>query len=302
MKTRIIQLVFVILAYSITGYSEVEQPQPMPNTYVHDFAGVIAEDKRAEIQAKATRLKNEFQTEIAVVMVESLQGEDSFNYSMRMARTWGIGSKDNEIRGLLILVATKDRKTSFRTSRHIEGTLPDGITGDISRQMNAYFKDGDFGGGLSIGLDRIIQRLSVANDAPATLSSSAESSGGLGLWWLLIIALPMAGGIIVLFVWRMVNTGREAKASTRATPTNKRAGVTNPTRSTKRPTKRPTKRSKPSRRSSDEDRRPSYDPSPSSIWDSSSSSSSSSSSYDSGSSSSYSGGSDYGGGGSDSSW
>lgn len=61
-------------------------PQPMPGTFVHDFAGVIPDEKRAEIQAKAQRLKDEYRTEIAVVTIDSLQGEESVDYSMRMAR------------------------------------------------------------------------------------------------------------------------------------------------------------------------------------------------------------------------
>jgi uncharacterized protein len=86
--------------------------------------------------------------------IDSLQGEESFDYSKRMARSWGIGSKDNDVRSLLIHVAVKDRKTAFKTSHHIEGELSNGVRGEISRRMNAYSKNGDFGGGLSLGMKR----------------------------------------------------------------------------------------------------------------------------------------------------
>src|SRR5262245_26797486 len=116
MRKLLIHLMFALwLPFgAVSVFAEVEQPKPMPNTSVHDFAGVIAEDKKAEIQAKAKELKERFQTEIAVVTIDSLGGEDSFDYSMRLARSWGIGSEDNQVRGLLILVAVKDRKTAFR--------------------------------------------------------------------------------------------------------------------------------------------------------------------------------------------
>lgn len=150
-------LLIIFSASLLRAQQAPPQPTPMPNTYVHDFAGVIRPEKRAEIQAKARRLKDEFKTEIALVTIDSLNGENSFDYSMRMARSWGIGSPDNEIRGLLILVAVRDRKTAFRTSRHVEGELTDGTTGQISRHMNNYFKTGDFGGGLSAGMDKILE-------------------------------------------------------------------------------------------------------------------------------------------------
>jgi uncharacterized membrane protein YgcG len=301
---------FWTVILSTFGFGATDQPRPMPNTFVHDFARVISPEKKAEIQAKANQLKDQYKTEIAVVTVHSLQGEDSFDYSMRMARSWGIGSKDNETRGLLILVAIKDRKTAFRTSRHIEGEIPDGVTDEISRQMNAYFKKGDFGGGLSLGLDQVLARLKTVYEPPARNIASAEQGGGLGWLWLPIIGLPSAGvGLLAL---------RSIKRKKKEGAYRKRAASIDKARRKAFP-RLP---SVPARSEADSDATigsnatphrpwaetaPSPDPSPSYDTGWSSSDSSSSSSYDSGSSSydsgsSYSGGSDFGGGGSDSSW
>src|SRR5919199_1149638 len=119
-----------VLTLPSSAPTEVAQPTPMPNTFVHDFAGVIPDEKEAEIQSKARRLKDEYKTEIAVVTVDSLQGEDSFDYSMRMARSWGIGSKDNDVRALLPRGAEKDRKPPSGPPRHIESELPDAATAE----------------------------------------------------------------------------------------------------------------------------------------------------------------------------
>lgn len=304
----------------LIGSAQVPMPQPMPGTHIHDFAGVIAGDKKAEIEAKARQLKDAFKTEIAVVTIDSLEGEDSFEYSMKMARTWGIGSKDNAVRGLLILVAVKDHKTSFRTSRHIEGVLPDSVTGEISRQMNEYFKKGDFGGGLSAGMARILERLKAVY-APATVPGSA--TGGLGLWWLLIIGGPLSaiGIALAALVKKRRREAAQREQREKAAQVNranyfsadaKRSFTDRPAPKSKRQRdkRHKTQHNPPSS---------SYEPSYSSGYGSSASSSSdsgSSSSYDSGSSSSYdsgsssssdsgssySGGSDFGGGGSDSNW
>jgi uncharacterized membrane protein YgcG len=237
---------------------------------------------------------------------------------MRMARSWGIGSKENDVRGLLILVAVKDRKTAFRTSRHIEGELPDGVTGEISRRMNSYFKNGDFGGGLSLGMDGILARLQeVYEPQPAALKAPA-SGYGLGWWWLPLIGVPALGVGYAISRRRArqrrgLETARQAatKKGFRAwaaakdpTPVvpkakQKSQGITragsHPARGKRKGSERKTKHT-PSH---------GYEPS---TYSSTSSYDSSSSSYDSGSSSSsdsgssYSGGSDFGGGGSDSSW
>jgi uncharacterized membrane protein YgcG len=303
-----------VLILPLSAFAEVAQPTPMPNTFVHDFAGVISDEKKVEIQALAQRLKDEYQTEIAVVTIESLQGEDSFDYSQRMARSWGIGSKDNDIRGLLILVAVKDRKTAFRTSRHIEGELPDGVTGEISRQMNPYFKKGDFGGGLSSGMGLILKRLKAVYQPQPVASQPPKSNSGLGWLWLPVIGLlPVGLGYAVLRRRRKKRSetprlqqdtaaagGFRAWASSvdpstvpkvqRKTSSYIKPTPSHSTNKSRRSSKKSSYLAPPIRRSRSDDSsssRSNYD-------------SSSSSSDDSGSS--YSGGSDFGGGGSDSSW
>lgn len=193
-----------ILIVPLFVLAETAQPTPMPGSFVHDFAGVISDERKAEIQLQAQRLKDEFKTEIAVVTIDSLQGEDSFDYSTRMARSWGIGSKENDVRGLLILVAVNDRKTAFRTSRHIEGELPDGVTGEISRRMNASFKNNDFGGGLSAGMSLILGRLSGVYE-PQTLTSRSDQPTEMPQWFfvLLAILLVLSAGLIVFTFYFM---------------------------------------------------------------------------------------------------
>lgn len=322
MRTGGTALIFIFVATLACLAADI--PRPMSGTFVHDFAGVIPDDKKTEIQAKAQRLKEEYKTEIAVVTVKSLEGEESFDYSMRMARSWGIGSKDNETRGLLILVAVRDRKTAFRTSRHIEGELTDGVTGDISRRMNAYFKNGDFGGGLSLGMDMVLDRLRAVYEPRPVAARATTPDLTPTPWWLPVTAAFIgitSLGLICFVFYVLKRTGRAAEAARRAATgggfrawaaakdpspapkaRRKDQGIT---RAGRRPA--PGKK-KGSGRSAESAPTYGYEPSgysPPSSYDSSSSSSSSydsgsSSSYDSGSS--YSGGSDFGGGGSDSSW
>ena len=319
MRTGGTALIFIFVATLACLAADV--PRPMPGTFVHDFAGVIPDDKEVEIQAKAQRLKDEYKTEIAVVTIDSLQGEESFDFSMRMARSWGIGSKENDVRGLLIVVAVKDRKTAFRTSRHIEGELTDGVTGEISRRMNAHFKNGDFGGGLSFGMNMILDRLkTVYEPRPVTVRTAAPDLTPTP-WWLPVTAASIgitSLGLICFVFHFMRRTGRGAEAARRAAtgggfrawaaakdpspaPKAKRKGQ-GITRAGSRPAQG---KKKDSERSVGSTPSYGYEPSsysPPSSYDSSPSSydSGSSSSVDSGSS--YSGGSDFGGGGSDSNW
>ena len=59
---------------------------------------------------------------------------DIFDYSLAVARGWGIGAKEGERAGLLLVVAIQDRKYFTQVSRHLEGDLPDGLAGQIQRE------------------------------------------------------------------------------------------------------------------------------------------------------------------------
>jgi uncharacterized membrane protein YgcG len=271
---------------------------------VHDFAGVLSDTVKQDLQKQAKYLKENLDTEVAVVTISTLNGEDVFDYSLNLARQWGIGSKDNGIRGLLLLVVVNDRKTSIRTSRHLEGQLNDGITGEINREMGTYFKKGDFAGGLSVGLTKITNRLTeTRNDTQPTIQTSNSSSW---LWYLLF--LPIGAGVIGVYLSRKRRRAR-AIAERRREAERNRANFFKSQPVAQPGKKKKNKWSKGSNRYSSTSQQSSssaYE-SHSSSYDSSSSSSSyssdtSSSSSSSDSGSSYSGGSDFGGGGSDSSW
>jgi uncharacterized protein len=77
-----------------------------------------------------------------------------------VARGWGIGSKEGEKNGLLLVVATGDRKYQTQVSRHLEGDLPDGLVGEISRQrMVPPFRQGDYGKGVSDFVQTVVATL-----------------------------------------------------------------------------------------------------------------------------------------------
>lgn len=170
--TGIIALAVFILAAADAARAQQPQPTPLPGKFIHDFAGVIPDEREPALEVKGRTLKDHYRTEIAVVTVQSTGEETSFDYSHRMARSWGIGSKDYAVKGILIVISVGDRTIGFRTSRHIEGELPDGVTGDIRRAMGEVFRQGDWAGGVGKGLDLITQRLEEEGH------TSAEGAGG----------------------------------------------------------------------------------------------------------------------------
>src|SRR5262249_55744365 len=134
-------------AFCGSAYTQTTQsPLPPPTGYVNDYAGVIDQKTRDRLETTLTNLDREQQIQFAVVTVNSTNGQEIFDYSLAVARGWGLGSKDTSKPSLLLLVAIKDRKFQDQVSRHLEGDLPDGLTGQIKREnLVPAFRAGEYG-------------------------------------------------------------------------------------------------------------------------------------------------------------
>ena len=133
---------------------------PKPVGWVNDFAGVISQEYRDKLTNLIQELEQKTSAEIAVVTVESIAPYDETQYARLIFDDWKIGkkSKDN---GVLVLLAIKERRWRIETGYGIEGTLPDGLCGEIGRSyMAPYFKEGKYGEGLYYGVVAIAKKIS----------------------------------------------------------------------------------------------------------------------------------------------
>lgn len=125
-------------------------PLPVPFNPIVDKANVIDPETRKKLEAIYLNLKERADIEFAVVTVPTTGDRDIFEYSLDIGRGWGIGSKEGEQNGFLLVVAINDRKYYTQVSRHLEGDLPDGVVGQIQRErLVPQFKRGNYGQGIN---------------------------------------------------------------------------------------------------------------------------------------------------------
>jgi uncharacterized protein len=195
-----------------------EAPLPKPEgfyKYVSDNAGVIDAGTKERLATILNRLKERADIEFAVVTVPTTGDEDIFEYSLALARGWGIGSKEGEKNGLLLVVAVNDRKWRVQVSRHLEGDMTDGLAGEIARQrLVPQFRQNNYGQGISDFVQAAVATLaekrgfqlegidqSYAYRAPVqrTRPTRAREASGIGLGTccliivVVIILLSLAG-------------------------------------------------------------------------------------------------------------
>ncbi len=86
--------------------------------------------------------------QVQIWIFPTLDGEDIEGVSIRAVEKWKLGTEKQD-NGVLITVATEDRRMRIEVGQGLEGQIPDVLAGRIVDQvMRPAFKTGDFVGGL----------------------------------------------------------------------------------------------------------------------------------------------------------
>ncbi len=184
-RTRIqILLVTLFLALVQTalsqsgGFSINESPLPKPTSPVVDNAGVLdpATKRRIENKIIAFRDKTNPSVELAVAVVKTTQNRPIFDYSLAVARGWGIGSREDDNPGALLFIAIDDRKYFTQVSKDLEDELPDGLVGSLQRSyLVPQFKRGNYAQGIEDTIDAYIRTIEERKSGvPASSTTTSE--------------------------------------------------------------------------------------------------------------------------------
>ena len=134
--------------------------KPEFQTSMYDYAGMLDKADARALEQKLIRYSDTTSTQIVVITINSLEGNDVALYATELAHKWGIGQqgKDN---GIVILVSKNDRKVTIRTGYGVEHLLTDALSRRIIENViTPAFKQGDFYGGLDRAADVIFEILS----------------------------------------------------------------------------------------------------------------------------------------------
>jgi len=181
-------VVFLLLSTVLLAQTFPEKP----NRLVNDYTQTLSPEQVNQLEQKLVAFNDSTTTQIAVVLIKSLEGYDVADYGVRLAESWGIGGAKNN-NGVLLLVSLGDRKVTIQTGYGVEGALPDAITKRIiEREITPNFKTGDYYAGLDEGTSAIISytKGEYKNDAPK--KKRKESGIGIGFIIIMIIIILMA--------------------------------------------------------------------------------------------------------------
>ncbi|MCO8060929.1 TPM domain-containing protein [Acinetobacter lwoffii] len=140
---------------------QFQRDLPSLNEPVIDQANILSPAEKQQFSQRILKLYNEGKGQIGVVIVPTTGQEDIFDYSMRVAEAWQLGSakRDN---GLLMTIAINDRRIQILTGYGLEGVLPDIVAGRIIHdKITPFFKQGQYAQGIDSGLTEIERILNL---------------------------------------------------------------------------------------------------------------------------------------------
>jgi len=132
-----------------------------PQGYVSDFAGVVDARSREALERYGRNLENKTGAQLALVTLQSTQGEPVEDVANTLFRAWGIGQK-GENNGILLLLVTGDRRTRLEVGYGLEPVIPDGFAGSVLREMRPALRQGQYGEALMAAADTIGRRIAEA--------------------------------------------------------------------------------------------------------------------------------------------
>ncbi len=201
MRSRLLATGVLVLALGV-GASAEEPTLPTPQGLVTDTAHVIGAEAARRITGLAEELRAKTGAEIAVVTVDTTAPLDDFTYAMRIAEAWKPGRK-REDRGIVFLVAVRDRKLRVLVGYGLEGVLPDGLVGEIEdREVVPAFRAGRLDEGVWRGVAALAQR--IAADRGVELggapSATAPPENPTLPGWAALLVLVLIVVVLMLYV------------------------------------------------------------------------------------------------------
>lgn len=146
---------FLVTQISFAQFTIPEKPSLQ--TSVYDYANILSATEKAQLEEKLIKYSDSTTTQIVIITIESLKGEDIGILTPKWGHQWGIGGTAKDDNGVLILLAKAERKIWISPGYGLEDRLTAGIGGEITRNIIIpEFKAGSYYKGLDKGTDAII--------------------------------------------------------------------------------------------------------------------------------------------------
>jgi uncharacterized protein len=211
----------VWLSLLVLGVSSCASPESLPAFVapVVDSAGVLSDQTKADLDAELEVFRAQTGPQVAVLTVDSTGGASIEDYSIDVAREWGVGDRARDD-GVLLVLVTGDRELRIEVGSGVEGDLTDLEAGRIiDLAMVPRLQAGDTDGAVRAGVDALLLELSGGTYEPPSAYGASTTGASMGalVFFVLVALLIVMAFIVVSVVGRrrgwVVSSGSSSSGS-----------------------------------------------------------------------------------------
>ena len=173
-----------------------------PQGFVTDLAGVVSPQTKSQLETLCAEVQQKTGAQIAVVTVNSLEGQSVEDYAADLYKRLGVGSKQSN-RGVMLLLAPQERQYRIEVGYGLEPVINDARAGDIGREMSPLLKRQDYSAAILLATTRLAQLIAAdkgvqLNGIPANRPRAPASATP---WWLVLLIVGIVFLVIRAITW-----------------------------------------------------------------------------------------------------
>ncbi|SMF53256.1 TPM domain-containing protein [Pseudogulbenkiania subflava] len=185
----------------LAGAQQVAVP-PL-SAHIVDQTATLSPEQTAALEQTLRTFETNKGSQLAVLIVPTTGEEAIEQYALRVVEQWKLGRK-NVDDGALLLVAKNDRNLRIEVGYGLEGALNDATCKRIiSEIIVPRFRQGDFYGGITAGVARIIGVVNGEPLPPPTRTSAQRQVSFSSLAPLVVVVAFVVGGFLRLLLGRL---------------------------------------------------------------------------------------------------
>ncbi len=195
MKQLLLTIFLSVFVLSVFAQDIPERPNPP--RLVNDLANVLSDQEEQQLESELVQFDQSTSTQITIVTVPSLEGNEISDFTFRLGEKWGVGSKDKN-NGIVVVFKQKTGNEKgevfVAVGYGLEGIIPDAVANRtvVENEMIPRFKNNDIFGGLYAGT-KVLMSLAAqeytAQDYQQKAGGKKSEGGAFFIIILVIIVL-----------------------------------------------------------------------------------------------------------------
>lgn len=166
--------------------------RPQPPRLVNNLSSyqVLTPDQSDALEAKLDDFANSTSNQIAVVIIDSLYGNEPADFATELGQEWQIGQKKFDNGVVILIKPTVPRKIFIAPGYGLEGAIPDATCEMIvQNEMIPEFKQGNYYTGIDKAVDVIMGLAKGEYNSSEYAKKNGQSSKEVGFIFALLIIL-----------------------------------------------------------------------------------------------------------------